>query len=166
MVAVDDGYRRRCHPTPIRPGAAFRGRAREHPISPFGNGSSFGRWSPLVGLGHKSRRTHSLKGSSFGRWSPLVGLGHKSRRTHSLKGIVHEVAARTSRLQAVGGRSSNVLARRCQRGRSPFLALLGGLVHVAGAGIDSLDVRLLLHQRRHSSLSGHLRSLIKRHIAK
>jgi hypothetical protein len=57
---VVDG--RRCHPTPIRPGAAFRGRAREHPISPFGNGSSFGRWSPLVGLGHKSRRTHSLKG--------------------------------------------------------------------------------------------------------
>ena len=32
-------------------------------------------------------------GSSFGRWSPLVGLGHKSRRMHSLKGIVPEVAA-------------------------------------------------------------------------
>ena len=62
MVAVDDGYRRRCHPRPVQPGAAWRGRAREHPISPFGNGSSFGRWSPLVGLGHKSRRTHSLKG--------------------------------------------------------------------------------------------------------
>ena len=35
-------------------------------------------------------------GSSFGRWSPLVGLGHKSRRTHSLKGIVPEVAAHVS----------------------------------------------------------------------
>jgi hypothetical protein len=29
----------------------------------------------------------------FGGRSPLVGLGHKSRRTHSLKGIVPEVAA-------------------------------------------------------------------------
>ena len=37
-----------------------------------------------------------VPGSSFGRWSPLVGLGHKSRRTHSLKGIVPEVAAHVS----------------------------------------------------------------------
>ena len=40
-------------------------------------------------------------GSSFGRWSPVVGLGHKSRRTHSLKGIVPEVAAHVSVLLGV-----------------------------------------------------------------
>jgi hypothetical protein len=40
-------------------------------------------------------------GSSFGRWSCLVGLGHKSRRTHSLKGIVPEVAAHVSVLLGV-----------------------------------------------------------------
>ena len=42
-----------------------------------------------------------VPGSSFGRWSPLVGLGHKSRRTHSLKGIVPEVAAHVSVLLGV-----------------------------------------------------------------
>ena len=98
MVAVDDGYRRRCHPRSVRPGAAWRGRAREHPIPPFGNErckrrpgqSGAGRVSP-------SRRPRPRKpGSSFGRRAPLVGLGHKSRRTHSLKGIVPEVAAHVS----------------------------------------------------------------------
>ena len=37
----------------------------------------------------------------FGRRAPLVGLGHKSRRTHSLKGIVPEVAAYVSVLLGV-----------------------------------------------------------------
>ena len=32
----------------------------------------------------------------FGRRAPLVGLGHNSRRMHSLKGIVPEVAAHVS----------------------------------------------------------------------
>ena len=44
----------------------------------------------------------------FGRWSPLVGLGHKSRRTHSLKGIVPEVAAHVSVLLGVACGGGNV----------------------------------------------------------
>ena len=95
MVAVDDGYRRRCHPTPIRPGAAFRGRAREHPISPFGNErckrrpgqSGAGRVSP-------SRRPRPRKpGSSFGRWAPYLQIPPRQGPLHSLKGMVPEAAA-------------------------------------------------------------------------
>ena len=95
MVAVDDGYRRRCHPTPIWPGAAFRGRAREHPISPFGNErckrrpgqSGAGRVSP-------SRRPRPRKpGSSFGRWAPYLQIPPRQGPLHSLKGMVPEAAA-------------------------------------------------------------------------
>ena len=46
-----------------------------------------------TGFPRRGRPRPRKPGSSFGRWSPLVGLGHKSRRTHSLKGIVPEVAA-------------------------------------------------------------------------
>ncbi len=94
MTAVDDGYRRLCPPTLIRRGAARRGPAREHPGGPFGN--EHGRRRP-----RKPRRC-------FGRWSPLVGLGHKSRRTHSLKGIVPEVAAHVSVLLGVACGGGNV----------------------------------------------------------
>ena len=96
MVAVDDGYR--CHPTPIRPGAAFRGRAREHPISPFGNErckrrpgqSGAGRVSP-------SRRPRPRKpGSSFGRWAPKVQRGPRRHPPYSLKGSVPEAPAYVS----------------------------------------------------------------------
>ena len=49
-----------------------------------------------AGFPRRGRPRPRKPGSSFGRWSPLVGLGHKSRRTHSLKGIVPEVAAHVS----------------------------------------------------------------------
>ena len=42
---------------------------------------------------HRSRYTGK---TGFGRRAPLLGLGRKSRRTHSLKGIVPEVAAHVS----------------------------------------------------------------------
>ena len=106
MVAVDDGYRRRCHPTPIRPGAAFRGRAREHPISPFGNErckrrpgqSGAGRVSP-------SRRPRPRKpGSSFGRRAHNIQRHPRHRPMRSLKGIAPEAPAHVSvRLWAAYG---------------------------------------------------------------
>ena len=92
MVAVDDGYRRRCHPRPVRPWAAWRGRALEHPISPFGNEhckrrpgqSGAGRVSP-------SRRPRPRKpGSSFGRRAPKVQRGPRQHPPYSLKGSVSE----------------------------------------------------------------------------
>ena len=49
-----------------------------------------------AGFPRRGRPRPRKPGSSFGRRAPLVGLGHKSRRTHSLKGIVPEVAAHVS----------------------------------------------------------------------
>jgi len=43
MVAVDDGYRQLCPLTRIRQEAAWRGRAREHPIRVVQNGRGMRR---------------------------------------------------------------------------------------------------------------------------
>ena len=106
MVAVDDGYRRQCHPTPIRPGAAFRGRAREHPISPFGN-ERCKRRPGQSGAGRvfPSRRPRPRKpGSSFGRRSHNIQRHPRHRPMRSLKGIAPEAPAHVSvRLWAAYG---------------------------------------------------------------
>jgi hypothetical protein len=98
MMAVDDGYRRLCSPTRIRPWAAWRGPAREHPIRPFGNQrgrprprkSGAGRVSPSRAVGPRKPRR------GFGRRSPKVQRGPRRRPTYSLKGSVPEVPAYVS----------------------------------------------------------------------
>ena len=54
-----------------------------------------------AGFPRRGRPRPRKPGSSFGRRAPLVGLGHKSHRTHRLKGIVPEVAAHVSVLLGV-----------------------------------------------------------------
>ena len=84
-------------------GAAWRWPARDHHSGPFGD--ECGRRCPRKsGAGRVSPSRAAAPGQprrGFGRRAPLVGLGHKSRRTHSLKGIVPEVAAYVSVLQGV-----------------------------------------------------------------
>ena len=54
-----------------------------------------------AGFSRRGRPRPRKPRRGFGRRAPLVGLGHKSRRTHSLKGIVPEVAAYVSVLLGV-----------------------------------------------------------------
>jgi hypothetical protein len=95
----------------------------------------------LIPLAHKSpaaQITPSFTGSHRG----CDGRDSRSLTTH-VRQAHFTVADR--RWQ------SNTLARRRQRGRAPPLALLVGLVHGAGAGIDSLDFGLLSQDSRTAS---------------
>ena len=47
-------------------------------------------------LAKRNQQAPAQPRRGFGRRAPLVGLGHNSRRMHSLKGIVPEVAAHVS----------------------------------------------------------------------
>ena len=103
MVAVDDGYRRRCHPRPSGQGRRFAGVHGSTPHRRLATSAVTVALAKAAQAGFPRRGLSGPRkpGSSFGRWSPLVGLGHKSRRTHSLKGIVPEVAAHVSVLLGV-----------------------------------------------------------------
>ena len=110
-------------PKAIRPGAAFRGRAREHPISPFGNE----RCKRRPGQSGAGRVSPSREAAPAQAWEQLWTLGALPPNTsqgplHILKGMVPEAAAHVPFVvcgRCVGGsaaqRRSSTAASACMR---------------------------------------------------
>ena len=79
-------------------GGARRWSAREHPNGPCGDDSGRCAREKAAQAGYPHQGLPGLRKPrrGFVRLTTWVGLGRKSRRTHSLKGIVPEVAAHVS----------------------------------------------------------------------